>query len=149
MELGWWGDEMQITVNRNVVCEPHVDTNNSEYSYITFLGDFRGGALVFEDGQRLEEPCKWHKIRANELRRWSEPILEGVKYSVILYRKRSRDSDGRTASPSACPTPIENWSSSSLRCPAQIASWTLSRTLGSATTSSISPVGSGFSVSFI
>ena len=84
------GDETQITINRNVVCEPHVDKNNSEYSYIAFLGDFRGGALLFEDGLRLEEPCKWYKIRANEVRHWSEPIEEGVKYSVVLYRTRPR-----------------------------------------------------------
>ena len=85
-----------------------MDKNNSEYSYIAFLGDFRGGALAFEDGQRLEEPCRWHKIRANELRRWNEPILEGVKYSVVLYKKKSKGSDCRTVSRSTCPTPIEN-----------------------------------------
>jgi len=86
----WWGDETQITVNRNVVCKPHVDKNNSEYSYIAFLGDVKGGALLFEDGLRLEEPYKWHKIRAKEVLRWSEPIEAGVKHSVVLYRKKSR-----------------------------------------------------------
>ena len=25
------GDETHITINRNVVCEPHVDQNNSDY----------------------------------------------------------------------------------------------------------------------
>ena len=55
----WWGDETQIAINRDVVCEPHVDKNNSKYSYIAVLGDFRGGALLFEDGLRLEEPCRW------------------------------------------------------------------------------------------
>ena len=104
----WWGDETQITMNRNVVCEPHVDKNNSEYSYIVFLGDFRGGALVFEDSQRLEEPYKWHRIRANELRHWNEPILEGVKYSEILYRKKPATSADRKEFSSECPTPIEN-----------------------------------------
>ena len=97
-------------MNRNVVCEPHVDKNNSEYPWIIFLGDFRGGALVFEDGQRLEEPCRWHKIRADELRHWSEPILEGVKYSVILYRRKSASASavGRTDVSSGCLAPIEN-----------------------------------------
>jgi hypothetical protein len=26
----WWGEEAEITINRNVVCTPHVDKNNSE-----------------------------------------------------------------------------------------------------------------------
>ena len=46
----WWEDETCITVNKNVVCQPHVDGNNTDYSYICFLGDFDGGALVIETG---------------------------------------------------------------------------------------------------
>ena len=58
----WWGSDTQITVNKNVVCQPHRDGNNAGYSYILFLGDYRGGELVFETGERLDEPYKWHKI---------------------------------------------------------------------------------------
>ena len=74
--------------NRNVVCAPHVDRNNSEYSWIIFLGTFEGGALLFEDGQRIEKPYERHRIRASELLHWNEPITSGTKFSVILYRKR-------------------------------------------------------------
>ena len=83
----WWGDQTHITVNRNVVCQPHVDGNNADYSYICFLGDFDGGALVFETGERIEEPYHWHKIDANKTKHWNEPITRGTKYSVIIYRR--------------------------------------------------------------
>ena len=42
------------------------------------MGDFTGSALLFEDGLRLEEPYKWHRIRANEVRHWNEPFESGV-----------------------------------------------------------------------
>jgi hypothetical protein len=53
---------------------------------VLFLGDFTGGALLFEDGTRLEEKYKWHKINGN-IPHWNEPH-EGTKYSIILYRSK-------------------------------------------------------------
>ena len=50
----WWGDETQVLLNKNVQCKKHVDTNDG-HSYILWLGDFSGGALLFEDGTRLDE----------------------------------------------------------------------------------------------
>ena len=83
----WWDDETHVTVNKNVVCQPHADGNDTDYSYICFLGDFDGGALVFETGERIEEPYRWHKIDANGIKHWNEPITRGTKYSVIIYRR--------------------------------------------------------------
>ena len=76
-----------ITVNKNVVCEPHRDGNNAAESWICFLGDFTGGELVFEDGTEISEPRKWHRIKANQLLHWNKPITSGTKYSVILYKR--------------------------------------------------------------
>ena len=58
----WWGDETKFCLNRNVQCEKHKDSGNRDHSYVLFLGDFTGGALLFEDGTRLEEKYNWHKI---------------------------------------------------------------------------------------
>ena len=58
----WWDDETKFCLNRNVRCEKHVDSGNTGHSYVLFLGDFTGGALLFEDGTRLEEKYKWHRI---------------------------------------------------------------------------------------
>ena len=50
----WWGDDTKIMLNRNVKCERHRDGNDG-LSWIIWLGDFIGGALVFDDGRRIEE----------------------------------------------------------------------------------------------
>ena len=86
----WWGDdETRINLNRNVQCVRHKDANK-EHSYILWLGDFTGGALLFDDGTRLEEKCKWHKING-QAHRWNEPH-EGTKYGIVLYRSRGAKS---------------------------------------------------------
>jgi len=82
----WWGDETKFCLNRNVKCEKHRDHGNKAHSYVLFLGDFTGGALVFEDGTRLEEKYKWHKM-VGSIPHWNEPH-EGTKYSIILYRSK-------------------------------------------------------------
>ena len=50
----WWGDETRICINRNVQCKRHKDGNKG-HSYILWLGDLAGGALLFDDGTRIEE----------------------------------------------------------------------------------------------
>ena len=58
----WWGDDdTRVTLNRNVCCERHKDSNKA-HSWIMFLGDFVGGALVFDDGVRVDEKYTWHRI---------------------------------------------------------------------------------------
>ena len=77
-----------ITANKNVTCHPHVDGNNSGTSHILFLGDFCGGALLFEDGTRITEAGRWHAFDGR-VRHWNEPHT-GDKYSIILYSRRRR-----------------------------------------------------------
>ena len=79
----WWGEETRICINRNVQCKRHKDGNKG-HSYILWLGDFTGGALLFDDGTRLEEKYKWHKING-QIHHWNEPH-EGTKYSIIIYK---------------------------------------------------------------
>jgi hypothetical protein len=67
----------------------HTD-GNKEHSYILWLGDFTGGALLFDDGTRLEEKYKWHKING-QVHHWNEPH-EGTKYGIVLYRSRGAKS---------------------------------------------------------
>jgi len=79
----WCEGETRITLNRNVQCERHRDGNNG-MSWIIWLGDFTGGALVFDDGTRIEEKYKWHHIDGRQYH-WNEPH-EGTKYAIILYK---------------------------------------------------------------
>ena len=50
----WWGDDTKIIVNRNMKCERHRDGNDG-LSWILWLGDLTGGALVFDEGARIKE----------------------------------------------------------------------------------------------
>ena len=83
----WWGEETQIVVNRNVQCARHTDAN-SGHSWLLFLGDFTGGALVFDSGDRVTQRRIWHKIYGR-VPHWNEPH-DGTKYSVIIFRAEPR-----------------------------------------------------------
>ena len=78
----WCEGETKITLNRNVQCARHRDGNDGQ-SWIIWLGDFKGGALVFDDGTRIEEKYKWHQIDGRQSH-WNEPH-EGTKYAIILH----------------------------------------------------------------
>jgi hypothetical protein len=84
----WWGDdETQVILNKNVQCKRHKD-KNKEHSWIIWLGDFTGGALCFDDGTRLDEQYKWHKIDG-QIPHWNEPH-QGTKYGIVLYRRGTK-----------------------------------------------------------
>ena len=67
-------------------------TTGSPGSSGFWLGDFTGGALVFDDWTRIDEKYKWHQIDGRQSH-WNEPH-EGTKYAVIVYTssKRTRGS---------------------------------------------------------
>ena len=79
----WWGEETQIILNKDLTCKRHRD-GNKEHSWILWLGDFTGGALHFEDGAKIEEKYKWHRING-QTPHWNDPH-EGTKYAIVLYR---------------------------------------------------------------
>ena len=80
----WWGDDTQITLNKDLVCKRHRDHGNKEHSWILWLGDFTGGALNFDDGRKVEGKREWHKIDGH-IHHWNDPH-EGSKYSIVLYK---------------------------------------------------------------
>jgi hypothetical protein len=76
----WRGD---LILNKNVTCARHRDKYNDGHSWILMLGEFEGGALVFDDGRRIEGPG-WHKFDGQEYHH-NEPHI-GDKYSIVLYK---------------------------------------------------------------
>ena len=80
----WWDGETKIIVNRNLTCKRHFDKNDG-HSWILWLGDFDGGALVFDDGRRIDEKRTWHKIDGR-VPRWNEPHT-GTKYGVVIFKQ--------------------------------------------------------------
>ena len=88
----WRGGETKIMLNRNVKCERHRDGTDG-LSGIIWLGDFTGGALVFDDGRRIEEKNIRHQ-RDGRVHHWNEPH-EGTTYSIILYRSTRKSKISR------------------------------------------------------
>ena len=81
------GRDTKIIINRNVKCERRRD-GNDRLSWIIWLGDFIGGALVFGDGRRVEEKNTWHQIDGR-VYHWNEPH-EGTKYSIVQYHSNRK-----------------------------------------------------------
>ena len=79
----WW-EETKVILNRNVTCQRHRDGNDG-HSWILWLGDFEGGALVFETGDRITAKGVWHRIDG-QVPHWNEPHT-GTKYGVVLYQR--------------------------------------------------------------
>ena len=50
----WWDGETKIILNKNLTCKSHKDGNDG-HSWILWLGDFTGGALLFDDGTKIEQ----------------------------------------------------------------------------------------------
>jgi hypothetical protein len=74
-------------LNKNVTCKRHRDGNDG-HSYILWLGDYKGGELLFDDGTVLSEKYVWHKINGQNYH-WNNPH-EGLKYGIVLYRQKAK-----------------------------------------------------------
>ena len=59
----WWGDETQITLNKDLVCKRRNDHGYKEHSCVLWLGNFTGEALNFDDGTKVEGTGVWRKIK--------------------------------------------------------------------------------------
>ncbi|NDC39534.1 MAG: hypothetical protein EBZ48_16095 [Proteobacteria bacterium] len=77
-------EHLTFTINKNVCCYPHVDSHNLNEILVMFLGDFTGGALCLENGQRFTEKYVWHRYRGGEILHWNE-AHSGDKFSVIAH----------------------------------------------------------------
>lgn len=82
------GDFFCVTVNKNVTCARHRDRANNGSVGLMFLGEFEGGALLTETGDRFEERGVWHKYEGSEVAHWNEPITAGTKYAVVIHNNK-------------------------------------------------------------
>ena len=72
-----------VCINRNVVCGPHRDKKKCNVSYICFLGNFSGGALIF---------LRWQTVRRKMRRAWpvrwcSDNTLERATRRLEVFRR--------------------------------------------------------------
>ncbi len=89
----WWGDDIQITLNKDLVCKRHRDHANKEHSWIMWFGDLAGGALNFDDGAKVEGKMESHKT-SGHIHHWND-LHEGTKYSIVLYRSTRNPKNNR------------------------------------------------------
>lgn len=74
-----------ITVNKNIVCKPHTDSNNTSVSLAIGLGEYTGGNLYVKGVP--------HNIRYNPVifdgaqEHWTDEF-EGERYSLIYYSRQ-------------------------------------------------------------
>ena len=79
-------DTEAVCYNRNLVCWPHRDSRNAGSSHLLFLGDFTGGCLVTEHGDRYEERNKWMgPFDFRNITHWNEPITSGTKHRLVAF----------------------------------------------------------------
>jgi len=97
------------------VLHPHRDAGNAGPSLALFLGRFEGGALVTEDGRRLDEPGVLRAFDGRALH-WNEPVTGGTKYSVIFYNRAAGKLHPR-AEPRASAARGDPWSADGVRVP--------------------------------
>lgn len=76
-----------ITINKNLMCNPHKDLNNKGESLIIGLGDYEGGELIFhlEDKKFNDIKNKWLKFRGGEITHSVNDFI-GNRYTIIYYK---------------------------------------------------------------
>ncbi len=84
----WWGEDTQITLNKELVCKRHKDNGNDGHSWILWFGDFVGRAQNFDDSAKVEGKREWHTINRH-IHHWND-LHEGTTYCIVLYRGASK-----------------------------------------------------------
>jgi hypothetical protein len=74
-----------VHLNQNVVCPPHVDSNNASASVLVSFGEYSGGNIVV-NGLEYNAYCQPVKFDGTKLIHWNTPLEEGSnKYSLVFY----------------------------------------------------------------
>lgn len=77
-------DFSQVTLNYNHLMKPHKHKNIG-LSLCMLLGDFNGGALCLENGEKISRKYVWISFDGKQ-NHWVEPF-EGERFSIILYKR--------------------------------------------------------------
>lgn len=77
-------DFNQVTINYNHQMKPHKHKNQG-LSKAILLGEFSGGALCVEDGNKFDKVNEWFTFNGTK-DHWVEPFT-GERYSIIIYNR--------------------------------------------------------------
>lgn len=81
-------DFEMVIINKNFLCAPHKDINNTTESLIVGLGDYDGGDLCIEDHKtgQVSKHCIWRSplyFNGKDNRHWTDDFT-GTRYTVVL-----------------------------------------------------------------
>lgn len=74
----------KITLNKNNQCLPHRDSTNIGVTMIKSLGDYEGGLLCLETGEKIDLRHKPFYFYGAEVTHWVEPF-KGDRYTIVYY----------------------------------------------------------------
>lgn len=74
----------KITLNKNNQCPPHRDSNNKGITMIKSLGEYTGGLLCLETGEKINLREKPFYFYGSEVTHWVEPF-DGERYTIVYY----------------------------------------------------------------
>ena len=73
-----------ITLNHNLKCKPHKDSNNRGYSYIVGFGNYEGGALNV-DGKSIDIKYKPFTFDGKKSLHYTEDFT-GDRWSAVFFK---------------------------------------------------------------
>ena len=76
---------LTITINHNVVCPPHIDSNNQTKSILISLGNYTKGELVIDGYGEFNTRYNAVEFDGSASIHYNNPII-GNKYSLIYYK---------------------------------------------------------------
>lgn len=77
-----------VHLNNDVHCEPHRDKNNIGPSIIFGFGDYEGGELCLESGEKFDINSQPVLFNGATLLHWNTPLTKKGKYSLVFYIHR-------------------------------------------------------------
>jgi hypothetical protein len=84
-------DYTTIQINKDTVCNPHIDDSNTGESILVSIGDYSGGNLCIKIDDTIETiSTNLRPIRFNGSQHfhWNTSIQSGTKYSIVFYNRR-------------------------------------------------------------
>lgn len=84
-------DYTTIQINKNTVCNPHIDDDNTGESILLSIGDYQGGNICIKNGDTIDTISTNHqpiRFDGSQFYHWNTSIQSGTKYSIVFYNRR-------------------------------------------------------------
>lgn len=78
-------DYTSVYLNKNVVCQWHIDKGNIGETVIVSFGDYTGCMLNVQGFGETETNCRPVKFDGKKLLHCTTPLESGTKYSLVYY----------------------------------------------------------------